>query len=359
MKTTALDDWKPSIAGYGVGVAETAKTEHAATRHANHRKLAGLENWLFGAFMRLRGNARHVQLVLAEEKGIRVSSRTVQRAVQPYRHPLHPLRPRIRSYASFDSELVPGHQIQVGFDKTWALIGCERARVNMLVATLSYSERCYCRAFADDWEGALSAGLEGAFARFGGVPEEVLVDGRAARRRELIEHLQALGCQWGFHPDVCLLSPASASRRHIFDCKNAIVGRSFETWTALDAYLMRWTREVADVQTPLARFEQAEAQSLRPIESQTPTESYRRFVRIVMPDCTVRVYSNAYSVPWRLKGERVRVEVGGGRIRISYHGQVVAEHAQATGLLKRIVHRAHFASLPECLTTAQRRFKAH
>jgi len=43
-------------------------------------------------------------------------------------------------------------------------------------------------------------------------------------------------------------------------------------------------------------------------------------------DCSVTVGTNAYSVPWRLIGERVRVVVSDGRVRVYHDRDVVAEH---------------------------------
>ncbi len=53
---------------------------------------------------------------------------------------------------------------------------------------------------------------------------------------------------------------------------NAIAGRSFASWGALEAHLTRWMREVADVQihgttgeAPIARFGREEATALHPL----------------------------------------------------------------------------------------------
>ena len=54
---------------------------------------------------------------------------------------------------------------------------------------------------------------------------------------------------------------------------------------------------------------------------------------------------NAYSVPWRLIGERVRVTVGSGAVRILYAGREVAVHAELAGRHGRAVEAAHFAGV--------------
>ena len=57
------------------------------------------------------------------------------------------------------------------------------------------------------------------------------------------------------------------------------------------------------------------------------------------------VDTNAYSVPWRLIGERVRVVVSGGRVRVHHGPAVVAEHVEHPGRHARVVDRAHLAGV--------------
>jgi hypothetical protein len=49
------------------------------------KRLDGLEGWLRERFIRHRGNADVVRQDLLAEKGVAISRRTLQRAVQPYR----------------------------------------------------------------------------------------------------------------------------------------------------------------------------------------------------------------------------------------------------------------------------------
>ena len=55
---------------------------------AKNKMLDGLEDWLREQFVRHRGNADVVRQELAAAKNIRVSLRTVERAVAPYRQAL-------------------------------------------------------------------------------------------------------------------------------------------------------------------------------------------------------------------------------------------------------------------------------
>jgi len=64
--------------------------------------------------------------------------------------------------------------------------------------------------------------------------------------------------------------------------------------------------------------------------------------RRVGSDCAVEMDTNAYSVPWRLIGERVRVLVTAETGRVTHAGVEVACHRRSAGRHGRIVDRAHF-----------------
>ena len=76
-----------------------------------------------------------------------------------------------------------------------------------------------------------------------------------------------------------------------------------------------------------------------------PFLAVRELSRRVGPDCAVELDTNAYSVPWRLIGERVRVLVSAETVRITHAGVEVARHRRSAGRRGRIVDRAHFAGV--------------
>ncbi|GJE41249.1 hypothetical protein AEGHOMDF_0411 [Methylobacterium soli] len=134
--------------------------------------------------------------------------------------------------------------------------------------------------------------------------------------------------------------------------KNAIAGRRFASWAAMEAHLHAWVRDVADArlhgttgEVPLERFRQAEAAALRPITGVSSFQSLRELTRRVQADCAIEVDGNSYSVPWRLIGERVRVAVTAEALRVSHAGHEVAVHARRSGRHQRIVVAAHFAGV--------------
>jgi hypothetical protein len=134
--------------------------------------------------------------------------------------------------------------------------------------------------------------------------------------------------------------------------RNAIAGRGFASWAALEAHLAWWMREVADRrvhgttgEAPIVRFEREERQALRPLGGRPPFRQLRELVRCVQNDGCVDVDTNHYSVPWRLIGAQVGVVVAGGEVRISHAGAEVARHGQRQGRRERAVDRAHLRGI--------------
>jgi len=333
----------------------------AAYRKSKRPKvLDGLEDWLAERILRHRGNADVVRQDLARELGLVVSLRTVERAVAGHRQDL-----RAQARATVRFETPPGRQLQIDFGETRVEIGGEPVRAHLFVATLGWSRRCYVQAFRHERQSAWFDGVEGAFAHFGGVPKEVLLDNAralvehhdaATREVRFNERLLAFARYWSFTPRACAPYRARTKgkdERGVGYVKhNAIAGHAFTSWAALEAHLAWWMREIADVrehgttgEAPIARFHREEAAALRPLEGRPPFRQVRELIRRVSSDCCVEIDTNAYSVPWRLIGETVRVVVAGGRVSIQHGGAEVAGHPESAGRRQRLVEAAHFAGL--------------
>lgn len=318
--------------------------------------LDGLEDWLRERFLRHRGNADVVRQDLAAEKGIAVSLRTLQRAVQPYRQAL-----KAEALATVRFETPPGRQLQIDFGERLVEIGGIKIKAFVFVATLGHSRRCHVRAFRHERQESWFSGLESAFTTFGGVPEEVLMDNPRAlvdrhdassRQVTFNAKLIAFAKHWGFRPRAC--APCRARTKGKTESgvgyvkKNAIAGHSFATWEAFEAHLARWERDIANVrihgttgEVPMVCFERDEAHRLKPLGGRPSFGALRELTRVVGNDCAVEVDTNSYSVPWRLIGERVAVTVAAGEVRIRHGSREVAVHAQAQGRRQRVIDRAH------------------
>ncbi len=147
-------------------------------------------------------------------------------------------------------------------------------------------------------------------------PKPLVVRHDAATREvEFNERFLAFAAHWKFRPRAC--APYRARTKGKDECGvryvkgNAIAGHTFESWAALEGHLVWWMREIADRrrhgttgEPPLARFER-EAGRLTPCAGRAPFGQLRDLIRVVHADCSVTVGTNAYSVPWRLIGERV------------------------------------------------------
>lgn len=332
----------------------------AYRRSRRARVLDGLEDWLAERLRQHRGNADVVRQDLERERGLKISLRTVERAVAPLRQAL-----RAEARATVRFETPPGRQLQIDFGELRVPIGGERVQVYLFVATLGYSRRCYVQAFRHERQSAWFDGIEGAFAAFGGVPQEVLMDNARAlvdhhdvvtREVRFNERLHALARYWGFKPRACAPYRARTKGKDErgvgYVKRNAIAGHEFASFAALEAHLAWWMREIADRRAhgttgepPLERFQRAEAAALRPLEGRPPFRQQRDLSRRVQSDCCIEVDTNAYSVPWRLIGESVRAVVAGGRISIQHQGREVAVHPESAGRRQRLVEAVHFAGI--------------
>jgi len=208
------------LKGLGWGIKRIARElgcSHMTVRHyvaqdgwlpyrggGRRRVLAGLEDWVAERFRRHAGNADVVRQELLAEKGLKLSLRTVERAVAALRRELE-----AEARATIRFETPPGKQLQIDFGERRVLIGGESLKVYLFVATLGYSRRVYVRAFRNERQESWFAGLEGAFGHFGGVTEEVLFDNdrglvvrhdRATGEVELNARLHAFARHWRFRP---------------------------------------------------------------------------------------------------------------------------------------------------------------
>jgi transposase len=329
-------------------------------------QLTGLQAWLAERFERHRGNADVVRQELIAEYGIAVSLRTVERAVKPLRQQW-----RAQALATVRFETPPGAQLQIDFGERTVVIAGERERVYLFVATLGYSRRLHVRVFRHERQASWFEGMESAFAAFDGVAAEVLLDNARAlvvhhdpvtREVQFNDRLLAFAKHWEFAPRACAPYRARTKgkdERGVGYVKhNALAGREFASFAALEAHLEQWVREIADVrvhgttgEAPIARFAR-EASALKSIAGKPPFTATRLLQRRVQADCCVEVERNAYSVPWRLIGEPVHVELAGGRVKVFHAGRQVAEHTERLGRRERAVLTEHYVGVAKAWPTS-------
>jgi hypothetical protein len=284
----------------------------------------------------------------------------VERAVSHLRREL-----LAEARATVRFETPPGRQLQIDFGERQVRIGEESVRAYLFVATLGYSRRLYVRVFRHERQASWFAGIEGAFRHFGGRPAELLLDNARAlvehhdvQTREVVfnERFHAFARYWDVRPQACAPYRARTKGKDErgvgYVKRNAIAGRGFASWAALEAHLAQWTREVADMrvhgttgEAPLVRFEREEVAALRPLGDKPPFGQLRELTRRVQNDGSVDVDTNHYSVPWQLIGAGVSVVVCGGEVRILHAGVEVARHAQRLGRRERAVMAPHLRGI--------------
>ncbi len=98
------------------------------------KTLDGLGDWLAARLVQHKGNAEVVRQDLANELGIHVSLRTVERAVKPVRQRLE-----AEARATVRFETPPGRQLQVDFTTARVTIAGERVVAKLCVLTLGHS----------------------------------------------------------------------------------------------------------------------------------------------------------------------------------------------------------------------------
>lgn len=308
------------------------------------------------------GNAVVVTQLLAEE-GLDVDVRVVQRVVAPHR------QARLAAEAAtVRFETAPGHQLQVDFGEKRVTIAGTPMKVMLFVGVLAYSRRCYVHAFRsqrhDDWR----EGLAGAFRHFGGVTQTVLVDNakalivdRAGGTARVHPAFEAFCKDWGVAVRACqpyrARTKGKTERGVGYAKHNALAGREFVSWAALDEHLARWM-VIADErdhgtthELPRVRFERDEAAALTALPARPLPVRQRRETRKVAADCFVDVDTVRYSVPHRLVRRSVQVLVGDDEVVVFDGAAVVARHARCAEPHRRVVDPLHFEGLCRVTTS--------
>lgn len=339
---------------------EAAEVQQRPTRRALDEAARQKARELFDTTA--EGNAVVVKQLLAEQ-GIEVGIRALQQVLQPHRQ-----EKRAAEAATVRFETEPGHQLQIDFGEKLVTVGGQRLRVMLFVAVLSYSRRAYVRVFRsqrhDDWR----EGLAGAFRHFGGVTQTVLVDNAKAlildRDSGVVRvhpAFEAFCKDWGVAVRACQPYRARTkgkTERGVGYAKgNALAGRQFDSWAALEAHLASWM-VMADErihgtthEQPRLRFDRDEATALSPLPARPLPVRQRRETRTVATDCFVNVDTVRYSVPHRLVKRSVQVLVGDDEVVIFDGADIVARHARCLEPHRRVVDPAHFEGLCRVTTS--------
>lgn len=323
-------------------------------------QLIHLTDWLVDNFHQHKGNAAVLHQELKRQHNINVSLRSVERAVQSLREQLV-----AETKATVRFETPPGKQMQIDFGSMNLIIAGEKRRVYFFAAILGYSRKQYVKAFSHERQSSWFQGIEGAFRHFGGVTEHVLLDNARALvtthnpvTREVVfsSMLLAFAKYWKFTPKACAPYRARTKGKDEntvkYIKKNAIAGRKFATWEALEEHLLWWMREVSDVrihgttgEPPVERFKRDEENRLNPIDSKPPFYQVQEVTRTVQFDACIEFGTNAYSVPWALIRTKVTVQASESEVRIFQADKEIARHPLCFGHRQRIINSQHLQGI--------------
>jgi hypothetical protein len=133
---------------------------------------------------------------------------------------------------------------------------------------------------------------------------------------------------------------------------NAIAGRTFENWSALERHLHTWSLEIADqrvhgttAEKPILRFQEQEHIALKPLNGKPPFLQSRDYQRKVHTDAHVEFETNKYSVPWTHIGKPVRVGIRQDEVCIYLEDQEISRHQRQPGSLQRVTKREHLEGI--------------
>ena len=160
---------------------------------------------------------------------------------------------------------------------------------------------------------------------------------------------------WDVQPKACGPYRARTKGKTEFGVKyvkrNALAGRDFDSFAALEAHLVRWMAEAdgrehgTTHEAPALRFERDEKAALRPLPARPLPRRHQRLRRRVAHDALVDVDTLRYSVPHRLVREHVEVVVGDEEVRIFFGTELVATHARSREPYSRVVDSKHWEGL--------------
>lgn len=208
-------------------------------------------------------------------------------------------RPEVEPIVRFETE--PGHQAQVDFAEFTFPWGKRYA----LVVVLGYSRLLWLKFAPKQDMPALMAGLEEAFAFFGGVPREILFDQMASvitrdlrdQGGKLVENAEFLrfAAHWGFRVRACrpyrARTKGKVERPIRYLRESFVYGRDFVSDEDLNDQAERWLRQVANVRVhrttrerPVERFSEAEQSALLPLASR----AYQSLILLPMPQTRPR-----------------------------------------------------------------------
>src|SRR6185312_6972857 len=245
-------------------------------------------------------------------------------------------------------ECLPGQELQVDFGLgAWVMEYGKRRRPHLFRAVLSHSRKAYSEVVWRQTSESFLRCLENAFRYFGGVTATVVPDNLKAGvlqadwyDPELNPKLEEFARHYG----TVILPTKPATPRHKgkvesgvkYAQNNAVKGRSFESLSAQNSFLLDWEKSVADTRIHGTTrrqvgkvFEEVERPALQPLPASLfPVFEEAR--RTVHRDGYVEFKKAYYSAPPEYVGRQVWVRQETRLLRIyNTRREQIALHALA------------------------------
>jgi transposase len=306
-----------------------------------------IEEWLAAdvhAPRKQRHTARRVWQRLREEHGADVSERQVDRYVATVRRRMG----EVEAFVPLVSDA--GVEAEVDWGEAQILLRGEQTVVHLFLMRACHSGASFVMAFASETQQAFLEGHVAALEWFGGVFDLVRYDNLKAavarvlkgRRRVESDRFVALRSHYGFESSFCLPGKQGAHeksgvegevgrfrRRHLVPLPTVSSLAELNELLA-DACFADLERTIVGRPSPVGEMLNAERRVLNNLPREPHCTAGEATPR-VDSKAMVTVRQNRYSVPARLAGLSVRVQVGASDISVWHDGKVVAEHERLAG----------------------------
>ena len=259
---------------------------------------------------------------------------------------VHRIRPRHQE-AFLKLDFAAGETAQVDWGEFGTIgVGSTRRRLSFFLMVLCYSRRIYLEFTVSQTMEFFLSCHENAFAAFGGVPQQVMVDNlKSAVLQRMIGAAPVFNPKyldfsrhWGFEIKPCNVRSGNEKGRVEngvgYVKKNFLAGLELPDFAALQPAATLWMDTVANVRThesthqrPIDRFEdeRAHLRSLNPAGFDLARVSTVRATK----QFRVPLDTNHYSVPARYAGQRLLLKAYADRVCIYEHDQLVARHVRS------------------------------
>jgi transposase len=271
---------------------------------------------------------------------------------------VHRIRPRHQE-AFLKLDFAPGEAAQVDWGEYGSIgVGSTRRRLSFFLMVLCYSRRMYLEFTVSQTSEFFLSCHENAFAAFGGVPSQIMVDNlKSAVLQRLIGAAPVFNPKyldfsrhWGFEIKPCNVRSGNEKGRVEngvgYVKKNLLAGLELPDFAAMQPAAVLWMDTVANVrvhesthQRPIDRFEEERVhlKRLNPAGFDLARVSTVRATK----QFRVPLDSNHYSVPARYASHSLTLKTYADRVCIYDHDQLVVRHPRSMDRHKDIEDPDH------------------